>query len=172
MDELRLLKRFKSKFDVFSCIWHSILSISNEKIRIPTQREPLSICRLDFLVRHPNLPLETWCCQWSSESKDPVWANLSVSDISVGEHAHYFLAPKCDSFASLLIFHADHEKVNWFENNCSFVVITFKPKHDWREEFLLDVVRNHPLGEKLNIQYSPGRLKNSILAGLKVETGK
>ena len=43
MGELRLLKRCENNFDAFSHVWHSISSIFNDKIKIPTQWTPLSI---------------------------------------------------------------------------------------------------------------------------------
>ena len=69
-------------FDAFPHAWHSTSSILNDKIKIVTQWTPLSIFRLDFWVRQPILPVETHCDQWSSQSKDPLWANLSVPDMS------------------------------------------------------------------------------------------
>ena len=47
-------------------------SIFNDKIEISTQWTPLTIFRLEFRVRRLILPLETFCDQWSSESKDPL----------------------------------------------------------------------------------------------------
>ena len=60
---------------------HRAFSLTKSKSRLNGLLWPF--VRLEFRVRRLILPLETFCDQWSSEPKDPLWAKTPVPDASL-----------------------------------------------------------------------------------------